>query len=306
MRVPEPITPLGQSRVRRAPRSSDPVTPFAWYGGKTILGPRIVELLPAHDTYVEVFGGAAAVLFAKAPATLEIYNDTDSGLVTFFRVLRDQPAELERALRLTPYSREEFETYRASWQDGADDVERARRWYVRTRQAFGGSTETVGWAAEITGRQRGGTRSGAFVSSVDVLERFAERFRRVQVDHVDWRRVLDRYDRPGVAFYLDPPYHPETRGRVRGCYANELTTEDHDDLVARAIALRGSVVISGYDHPSYAPLVAAGFERIEFPHVVTVSHKLEGRGPRLEVVWRRCAAGSTAAPTPLWEELAHA
>lgn len=280
---------------------SAPSTPFAWYGGKTILAPRIVELLPRHDTYIEPFGGAAAVLFAKAPATLEIYNDVDSGLVTFFRMLRDRPEELERALRLTPYSREEFTHARKTWEAAEDDLERARLWYVRTRCAFGGSTATVGWAAEITGRQRGGTRSGAFASSIDSLERFAERFRRVQIDHVDWRAVLERYDGPGACFYLDPPYHPETRGRVRGCYVAELSADDHADLVDRAIALQGSALISGYDHDSYAPLEAAGFERIEFAHVATVSKLLEGRGARREIVWRRLEVDHHVMP--LWTEL---
>ncbi|MDP2712290.1 MAG: DNA adenine methylase [Solirubrobacteraceae bacterium] len=45
--------------------------PFAWYGGKQRLAGRIVDLLPPHSTYVEAFGGAAAVLCAKRPATLE-------------------------------------------------------------------------------------------------------------------------------------------------------------------------------------------------------------------------------------------
>jgi DNA adenine methylase len=219
--------------------------------------------------------------------------------VTFFRALRERPDDLERALRLTPYSREEFEDYRKTWAEGADDVDRARRWYVRTRAAFGGSSETSGWGAEITGRQRGGTRPGAFAASIDTLEVFAERFRRVQVDHVDWRAVFDRYDGPGACFYLDPPYHPETRGRVRGCYANELDAAGHEHLVERAIALRGSALISGYDHPSYEPLVAAGYERLEFAHHATVSRRLEGRGPRLEIVWRRVEAGADHAP-PLW------
>ena len=35
-------------------------------------------------------------------------NDLDASLVTFFRVLRDQPDELTRLCSLTPYSRSEF------------------------------------------------------------------------------------------------------------------------------------------------------------------------------------------------------
>jgi DNA adenine methylase len=274
--------------------SAPTVAPFAWYGGKSRLAPKIVDLLPPHRTYVEAFGGAAAVLCTKRPAVLEVYNDVDAGLVTFFRVLREQPAELERALRLTPYARGEFAECVRTWESIEDDLERARRWYVRCRQAFAGSAATVGWGYEISGAQRGGTRSSSFATSVEQLERFAERFRRVQVEQLDWREVLARYDGPTACFYLDPPYHPETRGerglRRNAAYVHELSHEDHEDLVAAAIALEGSVLVSGYDHPTYAPLLEAGFERFTFAHNATASRVLDGRGPRLEVVWRRLEA----------------
>jgi DNA adenine methylase len=272
--------------------------PLAWYGGKSRLASRIVDLLPPHRTYVEPFGGAAAVLFGKRPATLEVYNDVDSGLVTFFRVLRDRPDELARALRLTPYSREEFTDCVRTWEQVEDDVERARRWYVRCRQAFAASSATVGWGYERTGATRGGTRSGSFATSVQSLERFAERFRRVQVEHLDWREVLRRYDGPKACFYLDPPYHPDTRGRDRHCcYAHELEAADHDDLVAAAIALQGSVLLSGYDHPSYRALDDAGFERVRFQLQTTASRTQSGRGARTEIIWRRFERGASHALT---------
>jgi len=274
------------------------VAPLAWYGGKSRLAARIADLLPPHRTYVEPFGGAAAVLFTKTPATLEVYNDVDSGLVTFFRVLRDRPDELARALRLTPYSREEFTDCVRTWEQVEDDVERARRWYVRCRQAFAASSATVGWGYERTGATRGGTRSGSFATSVQSLERFAERFRRVQVEHLDWREVLQRYDGPAACFYLDPPYHPETRGRDRHCcYAHELETTDHDDLVATAVALHGSVLVSGYDHESYRPLDDAGFERVRFQLQTTASRMVTGRGARTEIIWRRLERGTSHALT---------
>lgn len=280
------------------------VAPFAWYGGKSRLAGKIVELLPPHRTYVEAFGGAAAVLCSKEPATLEVYNDISSGLVTFFRVLRDRPDELERALRLTPYSREEFAACVKTWDSIEDDVERARRWYVRARQAFAGSAATVGWGFEANGAQRGGTRAGSFATSVDNLERFAQRFRRVQVDHLDWRKVLERYDAAQACFYLDPPYHPESRapsGRLErhSTYVHELDAADHEDLVAAATALQGSVLVSGYDHPTYAALEDAGFERFEFAHNSTASRRLSGRGPRVEVLWRRLEVSALDVPT-LW------
>jgi DNA adenine methylase len=122
------------------------VAPFAWYGGKSRLAPAIVDLLPGHRTYVEAFGGAAAVLCSKSPAVLEVYNDVDGGLVNFFRVLRARPDELERVLRLTPYSREEFADCCETWKSIEDDIERARRW----RRLESGHNAHL-WHQEATG-----------------------------------------------------------------------------------------------------------------------------------------------------------
>lgn len=282
------------------------VAPFAWFGGKSRMAARIVEMLPAHRTYIEPFGGAAAVLLSKRRAVLEVYNDVDAGLVTFFRALRDRPDDLERALRLTPYSRDEFEICCRTWESIEDDVERARRWYVRCRQAFAGSAATVGWGFEVTGSKRAGTRAQSFATAVEELERFAERLRGVQIEHLDWRQVLERYDGPDACFYIDPPYHPDTRGerglRRNSSYVHEVDAAGHAELVAAATALHGSVLISGYDHPSYAPLLEAGYERITVAHNSTASRLPSGRGARLEVVWRRLEAGLHHAP-PLWSEV---
>jgi DNA adenine methylase len=273
--------------------------PIAWYGGKARLAGKIAALLPHHHTYVEAFGGAGAVLCNKQPANLEVYNDVDSGLVTFFRALRDRPDALQRALTLTPYARQEFTICRDTWKSVTEDVERARRWYVRMRQAFGCSA-SVSWGYERDGSLRGGTRARSFASTVDELHRFAERFRTVQIEHDDWQTVLDRYDSPRACFYLDPPYHPATRGRLSRSngYRHELSVADHERLVQRVMHMQASIVLSGFDHPSYAVLEQDGFERLEFDHHITAS--LAGRRPVKEVIWRRIAAGQNLTPT-LWE-----
>src|SRR5690606_27445667 len=99
--------------------------PFAYYGGKTTLADKIVQLLPEHDHYVEPFAGSLAVLLAKPRSAMETVNDLDGDLMTFWRVLRDRPEDLARVCSLTPHSRAE---HQAAYDLGvADDLERARR-----------------------------------------------------------------------------------------------------------------------------------------------------------------------------------
>ena len=86
--------------------------PLRWYGGKYYHAPKIVALISKlpHKTYVEPYGGAAAVLLTKTPSPVEVWNDIDGRLANFFAVLRD-PARREsllETLALTPYSRGEF------------------------------------------------------------------------------------------------------------------------------------------------------------------------------------------------------
>jgi hypothetical protein len=53
------------------------------------------RLLPEHTHYVEPFAGSLAVLLAKPRSKMETVNDLDQDLMTFWRVLRDRPDELE-------------------------------------------------------------------------------------------------------------------------------------------------------------------------------------------------------------------
>lgn len=38
-------------------RGSSARSPFPWFGGKQKLAEELVALFPAHDSYIEVFGG---------------------------------------------------------------------------------------------------------------------------------------------------------------------------------------------------------------------------------------------------------
>ena len=158
-------------------------SPVPYFGGKARLAERLVALFPPHSTYVEVFAGGASVLFTKAPSTLEVYNDKDSGAVGFFRCLRDRPNELVPLLELTPFARDEWERARSTWYLFDDELERARRWYVAVSQSYSAVTSDAknnghGWSGERLGRMHL-SRSGAAANRVDHIWRFVERLRLV-------------------------------------------------------------------------------------------------------------------------------
>lgn len=187
---------------------------FGYPGNKASLSDWIVEHLPQHRLYVEVFGGAAGVLANKPPSHNEVYNDVDEDLVQFFDVLRDRPDELVDWLQRVPYSRQKYDEwvkpwYHEDWRPD-DPVKRAGVFFYHRCVAFGGTYQYEPGFATSTTRNQARTFSG----QVDRLEDFADRFREVVVENLDWRELLEKYDDPDAVFYLDPPYY-NTRCRYR-------------------------------------------------------------------------------------------
>jgi DNA adenine methylase len=223
--------------------------PAPYFGGKQQISGLIASLFPPHTTYVEVFGGMASVLFGKVPSRLEVYNDIESGVVNFFRVLRDpeQCAQLCELLELTPYAREELMACRKGIDDAANPVEKARMWYALAQMSFAGRIHSDTGFRFSKGFNHSPAYS--FRSGIDMLPMFTARLRRVVIEHMDFRRLLEAYDAPDTLFYCDPPYLPETRKRK--AYACEMTAEDHADLLALLNSRHGHVVLSGYDSPLY-------------------------------------------------------
>lgn len=261
----------------------------------------LLPLIPPHRIYVEVFGGAAHLLFAKQPSEIEVYNDIDSALVNFFRVLRDpvKSEELCRLLTLTPYSREEHSMCCLTYENtDLSDVERARRFYVAVHQSFNGIVSET-WRTSRTEHT-----SRVFAGAVDRLPVVCERIRGVLIEHDDFRVILKRYDTPDTFFYCDPPYLPDTRCD-KNVYVHEMSTQDHIDLLEMLHDIQGKVMVSGYDSELYTKyLDGNGWTRHEFDvvlwanTVITNGHTSDcvfssRRGRRKEVVWLNphCVSG---------------
>lgn len=255
---------MSQDRRGRGPNGGGLVLrpPFPYYGSKQRLAPWIASMLPAHRCYVEPFCGSAAVLFAKSPSPHEVINDVDSNVATFFRMLRERREDLIEALMLTPYSRDEY--LAAAIEPGLelDELERARRFFVRASQSFNGSgsgrAHGVSWSA---GCVTSGPRARTVRDMVDRLGAVATRLRTVMVDSRNALHVLEITDSAETVAYVDPPYLGTTRssldaeGRRKSDYRFDFTSEeDHRGLAEALHVFAGTVVLSGYHSPLYDEL----------------------------------------------------
>lgn len=235
-----------------------------YFGAKWRIAPWIIGHFAPHKVYVEPFAGGAGVLLRKPPSALEVYNDLDGEVVNFFRVLRNQPDELIRSIELTPFSRREWERAYAE-PERRDPVERARRFYVRSWQAYGSSglrPDQTGWRAEKTTAR--GKRLIDDWNETAHLYAVAERLSGVQIDCRDALEAIRFYDGPDTLMYLDPPYLAEVRERLRGYTCDMGGKEAHEKLAHVATRSEAMIVLSGYPSRLYRRLYeAAGWRRVE-------------------------------------------
>jgi len=222
---------------------------FGWYGGKFNHLDWLLPLLPAAHHYCEPFSGSAAVLLNRIPAPVETYNDIDGDVVNFFKVLRDQPEELARAVALTPFSREEFYRAVVGAPKAKTALERARRFYIRARQARTGLAQTasLGRWANCKDTSRAGMSGviSRWLGGVEALPEIGLRLLRVQIENRPALDTIRLYDSPTTLFYCDPPYLHDTRGDS-GAYGFEMNEREHLDLSAVLLHCKGKVALSGY------------------------------------------------------------
>ena len=181
---------------------------FPYPGGKSYLAPWIIEHFPEHKCYVEVFGGSGAVLVNKDESHTEVYNDIDGDLVHFFTVLRDQEEELVEWLDLTPYAREQHEEWAKEFYNGErpeDPIERAGKFFYLRYSQYASKYRTKSGFASA--HQRNKARK--LRNATEKLHDFADRFKDVQIENLDYQDLFERYDSDHTFFYADPPYLDE-------------------------------------------------------------------------------------------------
>lgn len=255
--------------------------PFTYFGGKTRLAEQIAAVLPEHAHYVEPYAGSLAVLLAKTPSRMETVNDLDRELMTFWRVLRDQPLELARVCALTPHSRaEHLEAY--DRPDELTDLERARRVWVTLTQGRAGVLRKTGWRHHVSPSGHGFGMPGYLEAYVERMATAAERLSGVTLECRPALELIAAYgSHPDVLLYVDPPYLGSARVWGNN-YRHEMRTADeHRELAAALHDCEAAVVLSGYDSPLYAEL----YRGWHVTRIEATTSQGGARSDRTEVLW---------------------
>lgn len=215
---------------------SKPIIP--WIGGKRRLAKNILPLFPEHTCYVEPFAGGAALFFMKPPVACEVINDINGELVNLYRVVRNHLEEFVRQFKYSLVSRQMFEWAQLEHPATLTDIQRAARFFYLQKLAFGGKVEgqTFGTAATQPPRLN-------LLRIEEDLSAAHLRLARTQIEHLEWSRCIERYDRPGTLFYLDPPYWG-TEG-----YGVGFGLEEYDRIAELARSIKGKMIVSVNDIP---------------------------------------------------------
>ena len=193
--------------------------PIVRMGGKSRLRKTIIDMLPEHTCYVELFFGAGWVYFGKEPSKVEVVNDVDKELINLFKMIKYHGPEVERML--------EFERL--------TEIQRAVRFLYMITLSFAGKSGNYGYGTTRKPAQQ--------IFTLETLKDIRKRLSNTYVENLSFEKVIDKYDREYSLFFIDPPYF-ETTG-----YQAKFGEEEHLLLLEKLKELKGKFILTINDHP---------------------------------------------------------
>jgi len=224
--------------------------PFEYPGGDWFIKDDIIRLLARSgcQTLVEVFGGSG-VISMYAPRNVfkvVVYNDKDDLVYSFFKALRENPAELARRLLLHPFSHRQYEEYLGLVRRGEvsrlSTLEKAVVFYYLSRTSFSGK---LGKGFRVV-KYLSDNRARIYARKVASLVELSKYWLDVVVENRDFRDVIRLYDSEHTVFYCDPPY-VSTEETPREHYRLGFTHRDMRDLLDALSKVRGRFVLKLQD-----------------------------------------------------------
>ena len=210
--------------------------PFGWVGGKSKLAKDIVDLIPNdHTKYIEVFGGALSVFYAKEKSKLEIVNDINSDLINLHRSIRTNPQTLSYYLNQLLISREIFDDIKHKRIQPRNKIEAAAFYLYQLTQSFGSKGDNFAMS----------TKSGRKPKDIyKSYSKWSNRLKGVTIENKSFQILIPLYDKEDVFFYVDPPYvSTESYYKNTGAFG----IEEHKQLAALLSNVKGKFLLSYND-----------------------------------------------------------
>lgn len=246
--------------------------PISYYGGKTTIAKWIISIIARYQftSYIEPFGGSGAILFAKEPSKVEVYNDIYTDVVNMYRVIRNK-----RTLNIftflvdcVPYSRKFFKECRDRLFNDftMNNIERAAMFYIVCRQSYGAIMREQNGLAWSYSKTKG-TQTRRYFNGIEGLDDICNRLKHVQIENLDAIDCINKYNFANSntdcsLIYCDPPYLMNTRSKKTAPkYAHEIDDAYHTNLIKTLLNTKGHKLLSAYDHELYNELLDNGWTK---------------------------------------------
>lgn len=263
--------------------------PVKWHGGKDYLAPRIIEEMPPHTHFVELYGGGLSVLIRKdCEGISEVINDLNGELMNFWRTLQSEElfAEFLRRVEAIPFSQLEFQD--ALKDASVDPVDRAASFFVRMRQSRQGLGRDFATLSRNRTRRGMNEQASSWLGAIEGLPEIHARLKRVVVTNMDAVKLIRQQDGPHTLFYCDPPYVHETRSST-GEYGDfEMTLEQHRKLLEVLAAIKGKFILSGYHNRLYDQWATSHDYRCVEIEIDNKASSKKTKDKKVECLWKNC------------------
>lgn len=215
-------------------------TPITYYGGKQSMLKEILPMIPEHRIYCEPYLGGGAVFFGKDPSYLEVINDTNNRLITFYEVMRDQFEDLYKMISDTLHSEKMHKKAKDIYhfRIATSDLEMAWAVWVVLNMSFAGSAYG-GWKWS---NGKAGSHEGRYIARrINDFESLKDRLRTVQICCRDAIEVIKKRDTENTFFYIDTPYPGSDQGHYKG-----YTFRQFADQLQQLSRLKGKFLLSTF------------------------------------------------------------
>jgi DNA adenine methylase len=228
-------------------------SPLRYIGGKAYMLDYIIPIIPKHELFVEVFGGAGHVSLSKPRSPFNIFNDKNSDLINLFLTMRDNGETLKEKLSNTPYSRAIFQEYKYAYKneaiwESATSFDRALMYFYilcnSVNSNFSSFSTSIGTKPKPEEYQ-------------NRLEKIKNVYKHFTIENLDFKECIEKYDSENTFFYLDPPYVD-----CEHYYQTGFNEKDHRDLSEMLKHIKGKFLLSYYPHALVSELYK-GFDIVE-------------------------------------------
>ena len=219
-------------------------SPIRYPGAKSSSNKIIISEFIPHTSYVEVFGGSAAIFFKKEKVEHNWINDIDPNIINLFTVIRDKLDELKRMFQvgvdkqvynilteeektsdIIPFHKTVFQFIRNEYKPETD-IEKAFRYYYLNRICFNGAMLYPNYS-----RQQASKMEKDLNKYFGDLNTASLKLKGVKLTNLDFEEVVDNCE-DGSMVFLDPPYiKTEEQPRIDELYKFAFNYEDHYRLL---------------------------------------------------------------------------